>query len=196
MRHDAEVFDSPLNAPDYLLSRTATETKKRTRSPTAITLGVVLATGLSVAVVQYTDGATRSRGVAQVFLGAQTESRWIDPLVLPEDEKLTLAWHHYLRDLGSVVGSPFARKVRQFWTDLEKEADFEVPPPHAGPTEQESFVLSWDRGGQYCEVEMFFDGHFEWFYCNRQIDDFEGSEGGFQQAVAATEEYLLRLLAV
>lgn len=191
---EVSVFGDPLEEPKFLTgSQPLPQGGERTRTPFRLSLGVILATGLTTASLTYADGATASCGVVEVGVSVGTTGRKIEVgnVVV---RSLSTAWKSYLDNLKKVLPGHFARQVRKLWSDLSKSA--EQPIPHAGPTQQGSFILTWDVGNQHFEIEVFPDNHFEWFYFDRETDMYEGAEGNRHRAVAAADEYLKRLSAV
>ncbi len=189
--HEESVFSGPLQEPWFLSSSEPLPTRGvRTRGALRLGVSIFLATGLTATAVSLSDGAATSHEATRVGVAIGTEHVAIETAGLPEEVILAASWANYRKKLNGVIPGPFAGRVRKLWSDLERETS--CPIPHAGPTPQGSFIMSWDRDRHHLEVELFAEGRHEWFYCDRKTDFHEGSEGNRRQAVAAVASYLER----
>lgn len=193
---EVPLFGDPLERSSFLRdSAPLPQGGDRTKGPIQIGLGIILATGLTATHLAYTEVSASSRGYAEISISVGTEN------LVPRTTKmadrqppLSDAWRNYLKSLNNILPGPYARSVRKLWSDLSRGV--EQPIPHAGPTQQGSFILSWDAENHHFEIEVFGDNHFEWFYCDRASDVYEGAEGNRRQAVEAAQRYLKYLSAV
>lgn len=190
------LFKGPLERPFFLQASAPLPIGgQKTTGALKISIGPLLATGITSSVLALSGGATVSRGNVRIGVSVATaglnRGMGNDLGATQTDEPSeSAAWMGYLNDLNSVLPGPFSRKVRKFWSDLSR---ISCPVPHASPTPQGSFILVWDRERHHFEVEVFPGGRFEWFYCDRLSDYYEGAEGNRDHAVRATANFLEKL---
>jgi len=187
-----QYFGGPFRLPEFFKESEALPRKgQRSKGVMHFQIGVLVVTGLANPILSYADGVTtESRG--QMFVRVCDGAlRQVDKSTQIQEERLAASWEDYLVNMSRYMKGPLARKVRRFWSDLTRASHY--PPPSAAPTNNESFIMSWDQGRQHIEVEIFTRGHLEWFYCDRGTGLYEGSEGSHQQAVIAVSEYFGRL---
>ena len=84
-----------------------------------------------------------------------------------EDEK----WTAFLNGLSG----NYADAARALWGKLVRSVP-QIRIPQAGPTPDGSFQLVWDRGEHHVEVDVYPEGHLEWFYRNRRTGEVEGAD--------------------
>lgn len=191
--HEQNLFDGPYRSPEFLRASPPLPARGlRNKGVETLKIGLLLATGLANSAALYLDSSSGSERIDYVRMHDGVLQQVNSSAQLAE-ERLAVAWGGYLRDLSEHIPAVVARKVRRFWFDLARHGRF--PPPRAAPINDESFIMSWDQGQRHIEVEIFAKGHLEWFYCDRGVDSYEGSEGSSRQAVVAVSDYLDRLRA-
>ena len=187
------VFPGPLERPEFFRRSEPLAAKgARSLGACALVSAAVVTASLAGTLMPPPNGATAATSGAYVFPSdesADNRRTTVEP-ESPQD-KLELAWSAYRRDLNKVLPGPHAREVKRFWADLAREKN--VPVPQAGPTEERGFSMSWDDGNRHCEVEIYRDGRYEWFYCDRGRDEHDGAIGSREQVLAAVSRHLALL---
>lgn len=51
-----------------------------------------------------------------------------------------------------------------------------IEVPHAGPTQDGGLLMVWDKGRHHFELEVSPSGRYDWFYRDRQTDNYWGAE--------------------
>ena len=149
--------------------------------------GAEVSSGASIVSLEKSAGG----GVGAINLSSREDSVSLDLRDLRE------AWNVYLLNLSRQTGLPamFEENAQSLWADLAEAASFLVPIPQAGPTAQDSFILSWNRSQWHFEIEIFADGRFEWFYRDRRSGVHAGAEGTRAEVVGVAIKHLEQIAA-
>lgn len=193
-------FEGPLKEREFLHSTEKPEPAMGTRTVNRKTVVAVVAIATSFIVSCDVRSVEASRpNWISVSMGAKEARSSLKNLATKASATTEprKAWNDYIHSLSRESQLPriFEDQVVDFWNRLADTTDWTVPIPHAGPTLQNSFILSWNRGRHHFEVEVFDDERFEWFYRDRETDDCEGDEGACFGAVAAARKFLKLLIA-
>lgn len=191
-------FEGPLQNREFLSVTEKPVTPLGTRSTNRTTTIVLAITTTLIFSVNVKSVATSGSGGFSA--PARVKEINTHPGIVPSEvsgtQDLNREWLAYIHNLSRETGLPrvFEDLVIEFWDQLTEKTHRVVPIPVAGPTPQDSFMLSWNRGRHHFEVEVFSEGRFEWFYRDRKTDQFEGAEGISPEAVVAARNYLQRLV--
>jgi hypothetical protein len=92
--------------------------------------------------------------------------------------EINRSWSEFLDSLASLEEYPAeqVRRVQDAWEHLVKQLG-EISPPRAQANEDGGFSMAWDRDEHHLEIEILPSGIVEWFYRNRETDEYEGDEG-------------------
>ncbi len=182
------LFENDLDRPPFFRDA-APLPSGGTRSRRAHVAAVALAAaGLTQMAAPFNGRAIATASQYVLRVDAEEGLRSARAADMPDGDKLALSWETYLRGLNSILQGGHARAVKRLWADLSRDTD--RPVPQAGPGDEGLFTMSWDDGRRYCEIEVYEDGRYEWFYCDRETDDHTSSAGNHRRAVEAVSAYL------
>lgn len=186
------AFSGPLEQPSFLRPSSETRLPEGARSQGKLLASLMLAGGMML-----TTALTGSASATESFSIIRAGSGGSSSIRADEHRRDTLSrdlldeWEDYLRRLpqSDEVRPGVVKSVLEFWSRFRTA---QIPqPPHATPTDNGGFILSWDRGKHHFEVEFLPTGEtVEWFYRDRETEKFEGDEGSLQTAFEMARSYL------